>query len=86
MNTMNDRVYINKNLMSDGMEAVLLTKLGNNGYVNKGMAENTWVAEAYEHQFHPIKEYLSELKWDGQDHIKKLCTYFKDKDGVFKLY
>ena len=33
MNTMNDRVYINKNLMSDGMEAVLLTKLGNNGYV-----------------------------------------------------
>ena len=34
---------------------------------------------ANKNSYHPIKEYLESLEWDGQDHIGKLSTYLKDE-------
>jgi len=51
MNNMNDRVYINGNLLSDGMESLLLTRLRENSYKSGNVAEDAWISEAYEHNF-----------------------------------
>lgn len=34
---------------------------------------------AAKNSYHPIKDYLESLVWDGQDHIGKLSTYVKDE-------
>ena len=38
-------------------------------------------------QYNPISEYFESLKnWDGEDHIKKLCSYVKTNDDNAFLY
>jgi putative DNA primase/helicase len=44
----------------------------------------TLVADA--NRYHPIKDYLRSLKWDGLPQIDVLATYFSDEDGIFPLY
>lgn len=34
---------------------------------------------ANDNAYHPIKDYLESLQWDGQDHIRKLAGYLTDK-------
>jgi predicted P-loop ATPase len=34
-------------------------------------------------RYHPFKEFFNALKWDGQDHIKKLCSYISTDDEEF---
>lgn len=85
MNRMNDTVFVNGQKMSDGLEALILTRLREYDYKGTATAKDLIRAEAYKNQFHPIEEYLINLKWDGQDHIGKLASYIKDKDGIFPL-
>ncbi|WP_244939808.1 hypothetical protein [Kaistella daneshvariae] len=38
-------------------------------------------------QYNPISEYFENLEeWDGEDHIKNLCTYVKTNDDKAFLY
>ena len=38
-------------------------------------------------QYNPISEYFESLEvWDGENHIKKLCTYVKTNDDNSFLY
>ena len=85
MNRMNDRLYVNGNLISDGLVSSLMTKLRELEYSSKPVFFDVVIAEGYKNQFHPIEEYLNSLSWDGEDHIGNLSRYFKDKDGVFPL-
>ena len=36
--------------------------------------------------FHPVRDYLDSLSWDGQPHIAKLADHFTDKYNIFPLY
>jgi hypothetical protein len=84
-NAMNDRVCVNGGLMTDGLEALVMTRLRENWYNSKPVFRDAFLAEGQEHQFHPIKDYLTELKWDGQDHLGNLAKYVTDKDGMFPV-
>lgn len=86
MNSMNDRVYVNGQLISDGLSSLIITKLRESDYKSNDIAEDVYIAEAYQNQFHPIEDYLTSLTWDGKDHISDMCSYFQDKDGIFSLY
>lgn len=85
MNRMNDRVYVNGQLISDGLSSLIITKLRESDYKSNDIAEDVYIAEAYQNQFHPVEDYLTSLSWDGEDHITTLCSYFIDKDGIFPL-
>jgi predicted P-loop ATPase len=39
-------------------------------------AEDAYIAHAYLNSYHPIQDYLNDLKWDGMTNIKYLCSHF----------
>jgi len=43
-------------------------------------AEDAYTAYAKKDAYHPIKEYLNSLKWDGNDHIARLTDYMSSID------
>jgi hypothetical protein len=92
VNDMNDMIYINGNRMSDLLMAKIMTDLREHEYKSREVAMDAISSMALEHKFHPIKDYLNSLNWEGYysgstwtgvDHIGNLCDYIHDKDGVF---
>jgi len=92
VNDMNDQIYIGGNRMSDLLMSKIMTDLREHDYKSKEVAVDAMSSMALEHKFHPIRDYLNILKWDGYykgqtwkgvDQIGNLCGYIKDKDGVF---
>ena len=63
----------------------LRTYLGQKyGIVNRSLIEETMVTIAYEHKYHPIRDYLSGLVWDGVPRIDTaLIDYFGVEDNVY---
>lgn len=86
LNELTDTIYVNGKHMSDVDEAEMLYHLGNTGYTSREKALYAYSKEANAHRFHPIRDYLSGLEWDGQDHIGKLASFVEDVEGVFELY
>jgi hypothetical protein len=86
LNIMDDSIYINGVKMDDINKDTMLFELGNLGYDSEKKAEKAWKFEADQNRFHPVADYLKSLKWDGQDHIGKMASYFKDREGKFPLY
>lgn len=82
-NDMNDRLYSNLGIMSDGLQALIMTRLREYGYASKQVFTDAILAEGEENRFHPIKDYLRKLQWDGQDHIGRVASHFQDKDEIF---
>ena len=41
---------------------------------------------ARQDRYHPVREYLNDLKYDGGQHIETLANYFTDKHGVFHIW
>jgi len=92
LNDMNDRIYTGGALLSDIRMGVIEYGLRNYGYRCEKDTKVAILNSAHEHIFHPVKDYLNSLPWEGYtdsdgwhgvDHIKNLCEYFQDKDGVF---
>ena len=83
VNQMNDMIYVNGTRMSDLLMSKMMTGLRQYDYRAKDVAMDTINTMALEHQFHPIKDYLESLHWDGEDHITTLSLYFADKDDLF---
>ena len=51
---------------------------------NRAMIDETMTTIAYENKFHPIRDYLSNLKWDGVPRIETaLIDYFGVEDNIY---
>lgn len=86
LNDMDDAVHYNGVPETDITIATVMTGLREAGYKDRGVAQDLMMAVADENRFHPIRDYLGSLTWNGQDHIGELCTYFKDQHDAFPLY
>ena len=78
-NTLSQTLEVNGVRMTDVMEARLKSQLRDHGVdaVNVAMeALLGWAGTV--RAYHPIREILDGLAWDGKDHIWRLATYFKD--------
>lgn len=78
LNLMADEVYVNGMRQTDIHRAVLFTELREHGYTNDRVAENAWITLASRKPFHPVRDFLNGLTWDGNDYIGALCGHIDD--------
>lgn len=94
LNDMNDMIYFNGLRFTDILEKTVKYQLRTFGYRNDTDTTVSIAQSAYENIFHPIKDYLNGLIVEGHydgvqmrpvDHIKRLCSFFDDRDGTFEI-
>jgi len=83
LNLCNDDVEIGGEPISDVLEDQIIAKVRDYGIttglgVNVSHAREAVTTEAAQRAYHPIKDYLHGLRWDGKDHIGELCQHFTD--------
>ena len=82
---MNDTIEVNNQPITDFTEAKIVNAMTDRGFqtaktirVITDMAADT--------QYHPIREYLDGLTYDGGDYIQALASYFNDQYGMFSTW
>jgi predicted P-loop ATPase len=86
MNECNNRVMVNGEPINDALEAVIKTDLRDYNYRAVNVARDAWTAHAYRNSFHPARDWLDDLEWDGHDHIGDLADYFEDENSFFYMF
>jgi len=86
LNDCDDTIEVNGIPLEDGQMDMIRTQMRDAGFHLVGVAEEVYRAYAWKHRYHPVKEYLSGLSWDGRDHIATLSTYFVDEYGMFPTW
>lgn len=78
LNTMSDRIEIvppsGIRPLSDFDESVLLGRLLDYGMKNEGYMRKSIHALAVKNKYHPVKDYLDSLEWDGRQHFEALMN------------
>lgn len=78
LNDLDDKVEVNGERLTDVIEAEILSRLHAKQLRNVDVARRAFVTDAARNRYHPVKEYLQSLTWDGRDHIAALATHFTD--------
>ena len=78
MNALSDVVEVNNEPISDPTAARIRTDLRDSGIDTVRIAEDVWIAHAQANTYHPIRDYLNGLRWDGRPHIDRLANFFED--------
>lgn len=81
LNMCSDSIEVNGRKISDVTAAEIRVALRDAGMAKQiAAAEDAYVAEAKRNAYHPIKEYLNGLVWDGDDHITRLTRCMESSD------
>jgi len=86
MNTCSDTVEINGEPMSDAIRAKIRCQMRDLNYRRVNVMEDALVGHSYDNSFHPVRDWLDGLAWDGEDHIERLTRHFTDKHGHFYTF
>ena len=78
MRVLDDRIEVNGVPISDTIGAIIRAKMRDAGFESMAAVEDVYKMAAALNAYHPIKDYLNSLKWDGVDHIARLSSYFPD--------
>lgn len=81
LNGCNDNIEVNGRPINDILMAEIRVKLRDCGLAKKlGAAEDAYTANAKQNAYHPVRDYLDALAWDGEDHISALTDYIYSSD------
>lgn len=87
LNECTDNVEVNGEPISDVLESKINVQVEDAGYaIGKDRLRDIFTAEAFDHSYHPVKEYFKTLKYDGGQHIAALAGHFADPDDIFSLW
>lgn len=78
LNDLDDKLEVNGERLTDVIEAAILSRLHARQLRNVDVARRAFITEAAANRYHPVKEYLEKLKWDGKDHIAELSAFLPD--------
>ncbi len=80
LNIMDDSLEVMPDVyITDFIKDTIRTQMRDKGYSRFLTAtEEAYRAEAYKNSFHPIREKLDSLQWDGLPHIHLLSNYFTE--------
>jgi predicted P-loop ATPase len=86
LNECDDTIEINGEPLEEGHIDTIRSQLRDAGFYQVTTGEEAYRAYAWKHRYHPVKDYLSSLSWDGQPYIQNLCDYFTDEFGMFSIW
>lgn len=86
LNDCDDTIEVNGKPLEDGQIDMIRTQMRDAGFTQVGIAEEVYRAYAWKHRYHPVKDFLSGLSWDGKNHIENLASYFNDEYGMFPAW
>lgn len=76
LNSCNDTIEVNERPITDITKAEIRVGLRDIGLAKKiAAAEDAYTALAKKNSYHPVRDYLSSLKWDKDDHIGALAAF-----------
>jgi hypothetical protein len=76
MNELDDTIEVNGDPMTDAHAAILRNKMRDIGLKSSTRILDAYTEAAYRNQYHPVRQYLNSLKWDGTDHIGRLVNEY----------
>jgi predicted P-loop ATPase len=79
MNELDDTIEVNGEKLSDGLEAQILMRMADVGLSRSEWVKRAYTATAHQNRYHPVKEFLNSLVWDGTDWIAEFERYVWDK-------
>ena len=88
LNTMDNRIYLGDNPITDINEAQIRSQLGDTyrGYSSRNKVSDAIMVLADQRPFHPLKDWLQDTSYDGGDHFNRLVSHFVDIDGIFPTF
>lgn len=81
LNDMDESIWLDDARFTDVHRAQLRMVARNADYARQGLLgalDDAIIAIAAERRRHPVRDYLTALKWDGGDHIAALARHFQD--------
>lgn len=78
LNLLEDNVEVNGETITDVIASQINSQMRDLGYINMTAIRDALVANAAKSSYHPVKDYLQNLAWDGNDWIQILAGFFGD--------
>jgi predicted P-loop ATPase len=75
-NEMKNDVWVNGRLLTDAEEARILNMMEDKGMKVIEKMRRVMLDDALTNRFHPLKQYLDGLKWDGRDRLTSMLDCF----------
>jgi predicted P-loop ATPase len=72
--------------LTDGLAAVIYRQMVDNGFQGRQEIESCYIAAAYKNRYHPVREYLTSLTYDGGQYIQELASFFQDEYNKFPTW
>jgi predicted P-loop ATPase len=85
MRELDNRLEVNQKPIEDHIEDTIVNAMVDRGF-GVDHTKRTISELAGKNKYHPIKQYLDGLTWDGGSYIEKLGSYFNDAYGMFPTW
>ena len=86
MSELDNRIYVNGEPIDDMLAATIRAAMRDLGHLYITAIEDAYAAYAMAHSFHVVKDYLHGLKWNGEENIARVASFFTDRDNVFYFF
>jgi hypothetical protein len=86
INELDDALEVNGCPMSDALQSDIRARMRDIGFDFVNVMEDAYMAEGHHNRYHPIRDYLNGLQYDGGNHIHDLASHFTDKYGVIESW
>lgn len=83
MNELDDSIWCNGERMTDGTEAIIRNRCRDIGLTSVSRVKDAYIQFAFESPFHPVRDYLNGLAWDGKDWISVFVSTFLNETTGF---
>lgn len=83
LNLLDDTLEVNGSMLNDVTEAHIRSRMYDLGFKGAQRMSDALVVEAAANKYHPVKEYLEGLEWDGKDHIGLLTSHYIKDSTMF---
>lgn len=81
LNLCDNVIEVNGAPLDDILEAEIITRSWDATIKPKGLIKPAYTTDAAQHAYHPVKDYLTNLVWDGQDRMTALAAHLHSDDA-----